>query len=330
MKILITGAEGFIGSHLTEALVKKNHSVKCLTLYNSFNNWGWLDTFPKDVRKELEVIPGDVRDKELITRAMKNIDVVFNLAALIGIPYSYKAPRSYVDTNINGILNILNAARELNTKQVIHISTSEVYGSAQFIPITENHPIIGQSPYSASKIGADQMAISYYKSFNLPVTIIRPFNTFGPRQSSRAVIPTIITQILKNKPIKLGSISPTRDFTFVEDTVAGMISSIKNKKSIGQVINIGSGYEISINKLYLTISKLMGKKLKLLTSKTRVRPKNSEVMRLCASIKKAEKILKWKPKYKDLKGLEKGLIKTIKWFEYKDNLKRYKTDIYNY
>ena len=197
MKILITGAEGFIGSHLTEALVKKNHSVKCLTLYNSFNNWGWLDTFPKDVRKELEVIPGDVRDKELITRAMKNIDVVFNLAALIGIPYSYKAPRSYVDTNINGILNILNAARELNTKQVIHISTSEVYGSAQFIPITENHPIIGQSPYSASKIGADQMAISYYKSFNLPVTIIRPFNTFGPRQSSRAVIPTIITQILK-------------------------------------------------------------------------------------------------------------------------------------
>ena len=289
MKILITGAEGFIGSHLTEALVKKNHSVKCLTLYNSFNNWGWLDILPIEMKKKIKVIPGDVRDKELITKAMKNVDVVFNLAALIGIPYSYKAPRSYVDTNINGILNILNAARELNIKQVIHTSTSEVYGSAKSIPITENHPIIGQSPYSASKIGADQMAISYFKSFNLPVTIIRPFNTFGPRQSSRAVIPTIITQILKNQPIKLGSTNPTRDFTFVEDTVAGLISAIDNKKSIGEVINIGSGFEISINQLFFTISKLMNKKLKLVKSKNRVRPKNSEVMRLCASIKKAKK-----------------------------------------
>ncbi len=330
MKILITGAEGFIGSHLTEALIKKGHSVKCLTLYNSFNNWGWLDTLSIETKKKIEVIPGDVRDKELITKAMKKVDIVFNLAALIGIPYSYKAPRSYVDTNINGILNILNAARELKTKQVIHTSTSEVYGSAQSIPITEHHPIIGQSPYSASKIGADQMAISYYKSFNLPVTIIRPFNTFGPRQSSRAVIPTIITQILKNQPIKLGSTNPTRDFTFVEDTVAGMMCAINNKKSIGEIINIGSGFEISINKLYLTISKLMGRKLKLIKSKNRIRPKNSEVMRLCASIKKAEKILKWKPKYQKLKGLEDGLIKTINWFKNKENLKHYKTDIYNY
>ena len=330
MKILITGAEGFIGSHLTEALVKKNHSVKCLTLYNSFNNWGWLDILPIEMKKKIKVIPGDVRDKELITKAMKNVDVVFNLAALIGIPYSYKAPRSYVDTNINGILNILNAARELNIKQVIHTSTSEVYGSAKSIPITENHPIIGQSPYSASKIGADQMAISYFKSFNLPVTIIRPFNTFGPRQSSRAVIPTIITQILKNQPIKLGSTNPTRDFTFVEDTVAGLISAIDNKKSIGEVINIGSGFEISINQLFFTISKLMNKKLKLVKSKNRVRPKNSEVMRLCASIKKAKKILKWEPKYQKIKGLEKGLTKTIHWFENKENLKKYKTYIYNY
>ncbi len=330
MKILITGAEGFIGSHLAEKLVKSNHSVHCLTLYNSFNNWGWIDTFPKEIKKKLKVIPGDIRDKELVSSAMKNIDIVFNLAALIGIPYSYQAPRSYIDTNVIGLMNILNTARELKTKQIIHISTSEVYGSAKIVPISEDHPITGQSPYSASKIAADHMALAYVKSFHVPVTIIRPFNTYGPRQSSRAVIPTIITQILKNEKVQLGSLNPTRDFTYVDDTISGMMSAINNKKSIGEIINIGSGHEISIAKLYQIISKLKKKKLKLVKSKSRIRPKQSEVMRLKASIKKANKILKWKPKYKNLDGLKKGLIKTIEWFENKENLKRYKADIYNY
>lgn len=330
MKIFVTGADGFIGSHLTEALVKKNHDVKCLTLYNSFNSWGWLDHCSTEVKGNFEVLPGDVRDGELIRKAMKKTDIVFNLAALIGIPYSYKAAKSYVDTNINGLLNILYAAKDLKLKQIIHISTSEVYGTAKSIPITEKHPIIGQSPYSATKIGADQIALSFHKSFNLPVSIIRPFNTYGPRQSLRAVIPTIITQMLNKKNIKLGSTSPTRDFTFVEDTVSGMISAINKKKSIGEIINIGSGHEISIKKLITVIEKISGQKINIKKETKRVRPLKSEVFRLVASIKKAKKILNWSPKYSGIKGLENGLRKTLDWFKRNKNSGNYKPDIYNY
>jgi NAD dependent epimerase/dehydratase len=330
MKVFITGADGFIGSHLTETLVRLNYDVKCLSFYNSFNTWGWLDHCSEDVKKNFEVITGDIRDSELIKNAIKRTDIVFNLAALIGIPYSYKAANSYVDTNINGLLNVLYAAKEYNVKQIIHTSTSEVYGTPKFIPITEEHPVVGQSPYSASKIGADQIAISFHKSFNLPITILRPFNTYGPRQSNRAVIPTIITQILKNKKLNLGSTFPTRDFTYVQDTVNAMALSINNKKSIGEIINIGSNFEISIKNIVGLVSKITSKKTKIKKDRSRVRPKKSEVLRLLASNIKAKRILKWKPKYGGLKGFEKGLEKTISWFRSEKNLKKYKSNIYNY
>jgi NAD dependent epimerase/dehydratase len=330
MKVFITGADGFIGSHLTETLVRLNYDVKCLSFYNSFNTWGWLDDCSEDVKKNFEVITGDIRDSELIKNAIKKTDIVFNLAALIGIPYSYKAANSYVDTNINGLLNVLYAAKEYNVKQIIHTSTSEVYGTPKFIPITEEHPVVGQSPYSASKIGADQIAISFHKSFNLPITILRPFNTYGPRQSNRAVIPTIITQILKNKNLNLGSTFPTRDFTYVQDTVNAMALSINNKKSIGEIINIGSNFEISIKNIVGLVSKITSKKTKIKKDTSRVRPKKSEVLRLLASNTKAKRILKWKPKYGGLKGFEKGLEKTISWFRSEKNLKKYKSNIYNY
>ncbi len=330
MKIFITGADGFIGSHLTEALVRLNHDVKCLSFYNSFNSWGWLDHCSEDVKGNFEVVTGDIRDSELIRSAVKKTNIIFNLAALIGIPYSYKAANSYIDTNINGLTNVLSAAKEYNVEQIIHTSTSEVYGTPNFIPITENHPVIGQSPYSASKIGADQIAISFYKSFNLPITILRPFNTYGPRQSNRAVIPTIITQSLKNKILNLGSIFPTRDFTYVEDTVSAMVLSIKNKKSIGEIINIGSNFEISIKDEVSLVSKIMSKEIKIKKDTNRVRPKKSEVLRLLASNKKAKKILKWKPKYSGIKGFKEGLRKTISWFQNQKNLRKYKSNIYNY
>ena len=330
MKVFITGADGFIGSHLTETLVRLNYDVKCLSFYNSFNTWGWLDDCSEDVKKNFEVITGDIRDSELIRNAIKKTDIVFNLAALIGIPYSYKAAKSYVDTNINGLLNVLYAAKEYNVKQIIHTSTSEVYGTPKFIPITEEHPVVGQSPYSASKIGADQIAISFHKSFNLPITILRPFNTYGPRQSNRAVIPTIITQILKNKNLNLGSTFPTRDFTYVEDTVNAMALSINNKKSIGETINIGSNFEISIKNIVGLVGKITSKKTKIKKDTSRARPKKSEVLRLLASNTKAKRILKWKPKYGGLKGFEKGLEKTISWFRSEKNLKKYKSSIYNY
>ncbi len=330
MKIFITGADGFIGSHLTEALVRLNHDVKCLSFYNSFNSWGWLDHCSEDVKGNFEVVTGDIRDSELIRSAVKKTNIIFNLAALIGIPYSYKAANSYIDTNINGLTNVLSAAKEYNVEQIIHTSTSEVYGTPNFIPITENHPVIGQSPYSASKIGADQIAISFYKSFNLPITILRPFNTYGPRQSNRAVIPTIITQSLKNKILNLGSIFPTRDFTYVEDTVSAMVLSIKNKTSIGEIINIGSNFEISIKDVVSLVSKIMSKEIKIKKDTNRVRPKKSEVLRLLASNKKAKKILKWKPKYSGIKGFKEGLKKTISWFQNQKNLRKYKSNIYNY
>jgi len=330
MNIFITGSEGFIGSHLTESLVKKGHNVKCLVLYNSLNSWGWLDHINKNIKKNIEVITGDVRDEYLIRNIIKKkTDVVINLAALIGIPYSYRASKSYLDTNVYGLLNILNAARDSNVKKIIHTSTSEVYGTPKFIPISEDHPISGQSPYAASKIAADQLALSYEKSFNLPVAILRPFNTFGPRQSARAIIPTIITQILKEKILKLGSLFPTRDFTYVEDTVTGFINSINNNKNIGEIINIGSGFEISIKELANKISKLMNKKIIIKKHNLRIRPKNSEVKRLLASTKKAKKLISWKPKFSNKKGLEEGLIKTIEWFSDTKNLKLYKTEVFN-
>jgi len=330
MNILITGSEGFIGSHLAEALVKKGHNVKALVLYNSFNSWGWLEHIHKDILKNIEVITGDVRDEYLMRKIIKKkIDVVINLAALIGIPYSYRASKSYLDTNVYGLLNILNACKDFGIKKIIHTSTSEVYGTPKFIPITELHPVCGQSPYAASKIAADQLALSYEKSFNLPITVLRPFNTFGPRQSARAIIPTIITQILKGNILRLGSLFPTRDLTYVEDTVTGFISSINNKRNVGEIINIGSGFEISIKKLAEIISKLMNKKIIIKSHKERIRPKNSEVKRLYASTKKAKKIINWKPKYSGKKGFEEGLKKTIQWFSKKENLKFYKTNIFN-
>ena len=330
MNIFVTGSEGFIGSHLTEELVKKGHKVKSLVLYNSFNSWGWLEHIDKKIKNDLEIVTGDVRDEFFIRKIIKKrIDVVINMAALIGIPYSYRASKSYFDTNVYGLLNILNASRDSNVKKIIHTSTSEVYGSPQFIPITENHPVSGQSPYAASKIAADQVALSYEKSFSLPVTVLRPFNTFGPRQSARAIIPTIITQTLKGKTIKLGSLFPTRDFTYVEDTVSAFINSINNKKNIGEVVNVGSGFEISIKKLVSIISELMGRKINIKRDNLRVRPKNSEVVRLLASTKKAKKLMNWKPKFSNINGLKKGLSKTISWFSKSENLKSYKTNIFN-
>ena len=289
MKIFITGADGFIGSHLTEKLVNKGHNVKCLTLYNSFNSWGWLDHIDKKVKKNIEVFTGDIRDEYLIRNIIKKkFDIVINLAALIGIPYSYRATKSYFDTNLYGLMNLLNGCKDFGVKKIIHTSTSEVYGTPSAIPIKETHSLTGQSPYAASKIAADQLAISYRRSFSLPVAILRPFNTFGPRQSARAIIPTIITQILKSNNIKLGSLTPTRDFTYVDDTVDGFIKSIYSKKVVGEVINIGSGFEISISDLVKKIAKLMGKKLRLFKKEERKRPKSSEVQRLLASTHKAK------------------------------------------
>ena len=330
LNIFITGADGFIGSHLTEKLVLKGHNVKCLSLYNSFNSWGWLEHIDHEVKKNIEIITGDIRDEYLIRSIIKNkIDVVINLAALIGIPYSYRASKSYFDTNVYGLMNILNSVKDFNIKKIIHTSTSEVYGTPESIPITEKHNVSGQSPYAASKIAADQLAISYQKSFKLPVTILRPFNTFGPRQSARAIIPTIITQILHSNVIKLGSLSPTRDFIFVDDTVDGFIRSISSKKNIGEIINIGSGFEISIRDLAKKISNLMGKKISIIEKNERKRPEASEVKRLLASTKKAKKLINWNPKYSSKKGFDAGLIKTINWFSNKGNLKFYKQDLFN-
>jgi len=330
MKILITGAEGFIGSHLVELLLNKKFKVKALVLYNSFNSWGWLENLNVKSKKNLEVVLGDIRDKENCENLCKDVDVIINLAALIGIPYSYKASRSYIETNVVGSLNILNSALKKNISQVIQISTSEVYGTPKKVPITENFPLNAQSPYAASKIAADQLSLSFYKSFNLPVSIIRPFNTYGPRQSARAIIPTIITQALQNKEIKLGSLHPKRDLMYVEDTVRGIYAAIGNKKTLGQVINLGTEYEITIKNLVEKISKILGYKIDYKIEEKRKRPKKSEVDRLCASNKKAKKLLNWRPKYLKEKGLEYGLSKTIDWFRKEKNLKFYKYSDYNY
>ena len=329
-KILVTGADGFIGSHLTEALVLAGYDVRAFVLYNSFNSWGWLDHCSQDVKGKFEVFTGDIRDPNGVRAAMKGCDAVLHLAALIAIPYSYHSPDTYVDTNIKGTLNVVQAARDLHVSHVIHTSTSEVYGTAQFVPITESHPLQGQSPYSASKIGADQIAMSFYTSFGTPVTTLRPFNTYGPRQSARAVIPTIITQIANGqRKIKLGAVHPTRDFNYVGDTVAGFIAALNSRRGIGEVINIGSNYEISIGDTARAIAQVMGTEIEILTGDERLRPEKSEVERLWAANAKARDLLDWQPHYAGLEGFRRGLAETVAWFSCPEHLALYKSDIYN-
>lgn len=330
MKILVTGADGFIGSHLVESLVRLGYEVRAFVLYNSFNSWGWLDSCADEVRGRFEVFCGDVRDPYGVREAMKGCDVAMHLAALIAIPYSYHSPETYVDTNIKGTLNVLQAARELGVKKVIHTSTSEVYGTAQYVPINEFHPLQGQSPYSATKIAADQLAMSFYTSFDLPITIIRPFNTYGPRQSARAVIPTIISQLISGQhKIKLGAVSPTRDFSYVQDTVDGFISSLIADKGIGEVINLGSNFEISIGDTAKLIAKILNVELEIITDEKRLRPVLSEVERLWSDNKKAKALLDWEPRFSGYEGFKKGLENTIQWFSDPNNSRQYKTNIYN-
>ncbi|GKX65520.1 NAD-dependent 4,6-dehydratase LegB [Inconstantimicrobium mannanitabidum] len=325
-KILVTGADGFIGSHLTEMLLEEGYDVKAFAYYNSFNSWGWLDTMPKAKLNEIEVFTGDIRDPNGVRQAMKGADEVYHLAALIAIPFSYHSPDSYVDTNIKGTLNVLQAAKDLELDRVLVTSTSEVYGTAQYVPIDENHPFQGQSPYSATKIGADRLAESFYRSFNLPVTIVRPFNTYGPRQSARAVIPTIITQLLSGKTeIKLGTLSPTRDFNYVKDTARGFIEIAKSNKTIGQEINIATQAEISIGQLAEELIKQINPNAQIICDDERIRPDKSEVNRLLGSNKKIMELTNWKPQY----TFEQGIKETIEWFMVKENIQGYKTDIYN-
>ena len=328
--VLVTGADGFIGSHLTEELVRKGFKVRAFVYYNSFNSWGWLDQCAEDVKGQFEVFAGDIRDPHGVKEAMKGCDAVLHLAALIAIPFSYHSPDSYVDTNIKGTLNVLQAAREIGLARVIHTSTSEVYGTAQFVPITEEHPLQGQSPYSATKIAADQLAYSFHSSFNLPVLTLRPFNTYGPRQSARAVIPTVITQIANGeRTIRLGALTPTRDFSYALDTVAGFIAALLGKKGLGEVINLGSNFEISISETAQLIAESMGVSIDLISDEERIRPKNSEVERLWADNAKAKELFGWQPTYGGREGFKRGLIETIDWFTQPDNLRSYKSDIYN-
>jgi len=322
--VLVTGADGFIGSHLTEILVSKGHKVKALSQYNSFNNWGWLEDV--NCKDKIEILTGDIRDPHYCKFITKDVDIIFHLAALIAIPYSYIAPDSYVDTNIKGTLNICQAAKENGNIRVIHTSTSEVYGTAQYVPIDENHPMQPQSPYSATKIAADAMAMSFYNAFNLPVTIARPFNTYGPRQSARAVIPTIITQIYNGeKEIKLGDVTPTRDFNYVDDTCHGFIALAECDESIGQTVNIGSNFEISIGDTLNLIKELMDSDVKFITDKQRIRPEKSEVFRLWCDNSKIKKLTGFKPQV----DIKEGLQKTIDWITQPNNLKKYKSEIYN-
>lgn len=329
-KILVTGADGFIGSHLTEALVRAGYKVRAFVLYNSFNSWGWLDQASDDVKGEFEIFAGDIRDPNGVRKAMKDCDAVLHLAALIAIPYSYHSPDTYVDTNIKGTLNIVQAARDLGISKVVCTSTSEVYGTARFVPMTEDHPLQGQSPYSASKIGADQIAMSFYTSFSTPVITLRPFNTYGPRQSARAVIPTIITQIANGeRHIKLGATNPTRDFSYVSDTVNGFLAALHADNAIGEVINLGSGFEISIGQTAHLIAEVMGIEIEIQTEYERLRPEKSEVDRLFSNNQKARKLLDWAPKYEGVVGFKLGLEKTVEWFTNPVNLAYYKSNIYN-
>ena len=329
-KILITGADGFIGSHLTETLVRQGYNIRAFVLYNSFNSWGWLDHVAPEIKGKFDVFTGDIRDPHGVKEAMRGCDVVLHLAALIAIPYSYHSPDTYVDTNIKGTLNVLQAARELGVKRIVHTSTSEVYGTARFVPITEEHPLQGQSPYSATKIAADQLAYSFYSSFGLPVVIARPFNTYGPRQSARAVIPTIITQIANGKrQIKLGAVSPTRDFNYVQDTVAGFIAAMNSEHGLGEVVNFGSNFEISIGDTVQLIAEVMNTEIEIITDEGRLRPANSEVERLWADNTKAKQLFGWQPSYGGRQGFKRGLVETAEWFLNPANLASYKSDIYN-
>lgn len=325
-KILVTGADGFIGSHLTEELVMLGYNVRAFVLYNSFNSWGWLDHSPKEIKKSLDIFSGDIRDPHGVKKSMEGCDIVMHLAALIAIPYSYHSPDSYVDTNIKGTLNVLQACRDYDIERALVTSTSEVYGTAQYVPIDEEHPRQGQSPYSATKIGADHLAESFYRSFDLPVTIVRPFNTYGPRQSARAVIPTIITQLLSGrKEIKLGALSPTRDLVFVKDTVDGFIKIAESGKTIGEEINIANQNEISVGDLAHRLTDMINPEARIITDEIRLRPEKSEVERLLGSNHKIKTLTNWKPKY----TTDEGLRITIDWFKDKNNLKQYKADIYN-
>ena len=328
-KILITGADGFIGSHLTERLVKSGYDVTAYVYYNSFNSWGWLDDVDKKIINNLKIISGDIRDFQSIFNASKKIDCIINLAALIGIPYSYSSPESYIHTNIIGTSNILNAGLRNGVSKIIHTSTSEVYGTTKKLPIAESASLNAQSPYAATKIAADQLALSYYRSFEAPVAILRPFNTFGPRQSARAIIPNIISQLISNERVKVGNLKPTREFNYIDDTVNAFKLAINNKKIIGNVINVGNGYDISIRELGVLISEIVNKKIKFDIIKSRIRQSKTEVQNLRADNKKAKKILKWSPKFGENSGLVKGLKKTIEWFSDPKNLQKYKKDIYN-
>ncbi len=322
-KILVTGADGFIGSHLTELLLDKGFEVRALAQYNSFNNWGWLEGMD---REGLEVVTGDVRDPDFCRTITRGCDTVFHLAALIAIPYSYVAPDSYVDTNIKGTLNMLQAARDSEVERVLVTSTSEVYGTAQYVPIDENHPRQPQSPYSATKIGADAIAKSFYNAFDLPVTIVRPFNTYGPRQSARAIIPTIITQIAAGADeIKVGDLTPTRDFNYVKDTAAGFLALAQAPGLEGEEVNIATGREVTMQQTLETIAKVMGREVKWVTDPERLRPGKSEVRRLLGSNEKITSLTDWRPRY----SLEEGLRETVAWFTDKENLKHYKSNIYN-
>ena len=324
MKVLVTGADGFIGSHLVEELVKKGYEVRAFVYYNSFNTWGWLDTLPGSVMEHVEIFQGDIRDPNGVRVAMQQAEAVFHLAALIAIPFSYHSPDTYVDTNIKGTLNVLQAARELGTRRVLITSTSEVYGTAQYVPIDEKHPFQGQSPYSATKIGADRLAESFYRSFNLPVTIVRPFNTYGPRQSARAVIPTVITQLLAGKTeIKLGSLTPTRDFNYVKDTANGFISIFESDQTIGEEINIATQKEISIGMLAEELIRQINPDAHIICDEQRLRPEKSEVNRLLGCNAKIRELTKWQPMY----TLEQGLAETIIFL--RNNMEKYKSDIYN-
>ena len=330
-KILVTGGAGFIGSHLIEKLVKKGYQVKTIVPYNIENSWGWIDTFDNNIKKNIEVVSGDICDQNIVLKTVKNIDVLFHLAALISIPYSYVSPRSYISTNILGTLNFLEAIKNSKVETFVQTSSSEVYGNSQYLPIDEKHPLNAQSPYAASKIAADQLCLSYWRSFNLPIVIMRPFNTFGPRQSLRAVIPTMILQSIKNnKYIKLGNLSTKRDFSYISDTVEGLETCIGNKKCIGEVINLGNGFDLSMKKVLENIQLKLGKKLTVKIEKKRLRPKKSEINQLLSSNIKARKILKWKPKFSNLNGFNRGLENTIEWFNKPENIKYYKSNMYNF
>ena len=328
--VLVTGADGFIGSHLTEALVRRGYRVRAFVQYNSFNSWGWLDKVGADVVEGFDVFVGDIRDPNGVKESMVGCDAVLHLAALIAIPFSYHSPDTYVETNIKGTLNVLQAARALELQRVIHTSTSEVYGSARFVPISEEHPLQGQSPYSATKIAADQLAYSFYASFGLPVVIARPFNTYGPRQSARAVIPTIITQIASGiRKVKLGATLPTRDFSYVQDTVSGFIAALESERGVGEVVNFGSNFEISIGDTALTIAEVMRADIEIVADENRLRPEKSEVERLWADNLKARELFSWQPKYGGLDGFKQGLIETVDWFSRTSNLSEYKPHAYN-